>query len=173
MKEKKKKDHEFQEGNQFWRNIDPSNIGRNPKFKTPEDLWKAVVPYFDYCDNNPIQTKETKTIIKNKTDKSEPYETKIVHHKIPYTWEGMYSYIGVCSLDHYKTKSAFSGIIGYIKNIIYNQKFSGAAAGIFNANLIARDLGIKDTQNVNHGGQEDNPIEFYVYMPDNNRDKKK
>jgi hypothetical protein len=32
--------------------------------------------------------------------------------------------------------------------VIFNQKFSGAAVGAFNANIIARELGLADNQKV-------------------------
>lgn len=167
---KKKSDTKFKEGNQRWRNIDPDKIGRDAKYETPKDLWDGVLPYFDHCDNTPIETTETKSSSKDK--KETIGETKTIIHRVPYTWEGMYSFMGICNLDHYKQKTAFSGILTHIKNIIYNQKFSGAAAGIFNANIIARDLGLKDTHDLNHGGQDGNPIEFYtVKLPDNGRNK--
>ena len=47
----------------------------------------------------------------------------------------------------------FSFVVTRIRETIYNQKFSGAAAGFLNANIIARDLGLKDTTELNHSGQ--------------------
>ena len=41
-----------------------------------------------------------------------------------------------------------------MKEIIYNQKYSGAAAGFFNANIIARDLGLANKI----AGDKDNPL---------------
>ena len=38
----------------------------------------------------------------------------------------------------------FSSVITRIEQTIYAQKFEGAAVGSFNANIIARDLGLKD-----------------------------
>ena len=42
----------------------------------------------------------------------------------------------------------FSLIVTRIRETIYNQKLSGAAAGFFNANIIARDLGLSEKTNV-------------------------
>ena len=134
-------------GNQFWRNIDPKNIGRNPKFETPEELWNAAVEYFQHCDDNPIETKETFT---------DPAKSTVKIHQlaVPYTWEGLYVFLGICNLNHYKTKEAFSTIITHIGNVIRNQKFSGAASGIFNANIIARDLGLTDKKDITSDGEQ-------------------
>lgn len=130
-------------GNQFWKLIDPDKVGRNPIFETPTELWEAVSEYFKECDSRPFTKNETTT-----SEKGIYY--KVTEHSIPYTWEGLYVHLGVCNLDHYKTKEAFSGILTHIGNIIRNQKFSGAAAGIFNANIIARDLGLSEkTENRN------------------------
>ena len=41
-------------------------------------------------------------------------------------------------------------VIDDIEKIIYRQKFEGAAAGLLNANIIARDLGLRDKQDVDH-----------------------
>ena len=43
-------------------------------------------------------------------------------------------------------------IIHKIEEIIYNQKFEGAAVGIFNSNIIARDLGLSDKKDIDHRG---------------------
>lgn len=141
-------------GNQFWRNIDPRKLGRNPKYKTPGELWKDAVKYFEYIDGNPMETEEE---IDGHNANGSKTEIKIKRHKIPYTWEGLYVFIGVCDLDYYKTnekkKEAFSGIIKHINNIIRNQKFSGASAGLFNANIIARDLGLTDKTDITTKGE--------------------
>ena len=39
-------------------------------------------------------------------------------------------------------------IITRIREAIYQQKFEGASVGAFNANIIARDLGLADKQDV-------------------------
>ena len=38
----------------------------------------------------------------------------------------------------------FSLIVTHIEETIYRQKFEGAACGFYNANIIARDLGLQD-----------------------------
>ena len=136
-------------GNQFWKNIDPDNLGRPPKWKTPTALWEAIQPYFKECDDNPLESIETKV---NKST-----ETRTIKHKIPYTWEGLYVFLTVCDLDHYKTKQEFSAILTHVKHIIYNQKFTGAAAGLFNQAIIARDLGLTEKTDITSGGDKIGP----------------
>lgn len=43
-----------------------------------------------------------------------------------------------------KKAEDFLNVITWAENTIYNQKFEGAAAGIYNANIIARDLGLRE-----------------------------
>jgi vacuolar-type H+-ATPase subunit D/Vma8 len=51
-----------------------------------------------------------------------------------------------------KISKDFSNIITRIREVIRNQKFEGAAAGFLNANIIARDLGLKDSTEIDHTG---------------------
>nr|CBA74347.1 conserved hypothetical phage protein [Arsenophonus nasoniae] len=48
----------------------------------------------------------------------------------------------------YKAKEGFSIITTRTEEVIYDQKFSGAAADLLNANIIARDLGLKEQSQV-------------------------
>jgi len=138
-------------GNQFWKLADPECFGRPSIFQTPEDLWKSAKEYFLECDENPIEVSEITT-----TDKG--IYSKIKQHKVPYTWEGLYVFLGISNLDRYKEKKDFVGIISHIGNIIRNQKFTGAAAGIFNANIIARDLGLSEKTDTTLKGEVNIPV---------------
>lgn len=130
-------------GNQFWKLADPECLGRPPMFETQSELWEKAKLYFQECDENPMQKDEVTT-----TEKGSYYKT--INYKIPYTWEGLYVFLGVSNLDRYKKLEEFIGVTTHIDNVIRNQKYSGAAAGLFNANIIARDLGLVDkTENKN------------------------
>ena len=141
-------------GNQFYKNVDPTKAGRPKKFKNPAELWKQCVKYFEQCDNNPIITHETTKGPKGNYEKE-------VKHRIPYTWQGLYVFLGVCNLDHYKNNDDFSGILNIISNVIYDQKLSGAAAGVFNANIIYRDLGLADHKSVDLNDQRKKVDELF------------
>jgi hypothetical protein len=43
----------------------------------------------------------------------------------------------------------FSQIVTRVRETVFEQKFTGAAAGFLNANIIARDLGLADKQDIN------------------------
>ena len=140
----------FAPGNQFWQIR--SKHGRDKLFKTPELLYEACCEYFKWCDENPFLEEiafSTKDGIKKST------LTKLR----PYTIQGLVGYLNASvnylnqfeeSLKDKKDKesSDFSLIITRVREAIYNQKFSGAASGFFNSNIIARDLGLQDKSEV-------------------------
>ncbi|MGG4603137.1 terminase small subunit, partial [Alcaligenaceae bacterium Me47] len=52
-----------------------------------------------------------------------------------------------------------SEVISRAEAVIYQQKFSGAAADLLNANIIARELGLADKSVNEHSGPDGKPIE--------------
>lgn len=71
-----------------------------------------------------------------------------------YTWSGLYTFLDVYDLREYKTNPEykdFSPVITRIENILRTQKFEGAAAGLLNPNIIARDLGLVDRADTTSG----------------------
>jgi len=125
-------------GNQFWKLR--TKHGRDKLFSSPEILWEAACEYFQYVIDNPIEVEETKT-------KPNSVEVTVNKLKRPFTWEALELYLDIESLRDYKTNpnyKDFSQVITRIEKVIYSNKFEGASAGVFNANIIARDLGLKD-----------------------------
>ena len=141
--------------NQFWKQR--SKHGRDKIFETPEILWEACQEYFEWVDANPFQQAEQRkgNIIISKGANTEDLDLSPIV-ALPkmraYTWEGLEIFLDISSLRKYKTDEAYKDfvqVISRVEKIIYEQKFTGAAAGFFNANIIARDLGLKDSQDVN------------------------
>lgn len=133
-------------GNQFWKLR--AKHGRDKLFKTPTLLWEAATQYFEWCDNNPFIAIEYYG--KDATMCEVPKMR-------PYTLEGLCLYFDASvefltnferGIKEKKDKEAkdFLRVCTHIRQIIRDQKFSGAAAGFFNANIIARDLGLRDKQ---------------------------
>jgi hypothetical protein len=139
-------------GNQFWKLR--SKHGRDKLFKTPKLLWEAACEYFQWCDDNPWQKTEA-TIGINKND------IKTIPTERPYTLSGLALYLNASSSywrEFRKNKNLskdFLSIITRIEEIIYTQKFEGAAVGAFNSNIIARDLGLKEKSEI----EQTNPKE--------------
>ena len=131
-------------GNEFWKLR--SKHGREKLFKTPELLWEAACEYFEWCVENPIEKQD---FVGKDADE--------VYRKLerPFTLQGLCIYCDASSTYWKEFKSNcrekskdFLPVITRIEEVIYNQKFEGAAVGIFNNNIIARDLGLKDSHDV-------------------------
>lgn len=154
-------------GNQFWKAR--KSHGRPRLFATPDDLWSAAVEYFEWNESNPHM--ETKTF---------SYEGIAFDHDVgrmrALTIQGLCFYLGISrsTWDDYRKKDDFSIITEDIENVMFEQKFSGAAAGLLNANLVARDLSLRDgTELTGKGGKpiqtEGTVRRVLITMPDNGR----
>jgi hypothetical protein len=134
-------------GNKFWELR--SKHGRDKLFATPKLLWEAACEYFDWCDNNPL----IETDFRGKdADRVE------IPKQRPYTLHGFCLYVDASTgyLREFKKDCSkdFVSVVTRIEETIYNQKFSGAASGFFNANIISRDLGLQDKTDVTTGGEK-------------------
>lgn len=137
-------------GNKFWQIR--SRHGRKKLFNSPELLWEAACEYFAWCDENPMNSDEvkSKSALKNKELTEVERETKIRPLARPYTLVGLCLYLG-CSSSYFRQmkreydpdlEEDFLTTLKNIEDAIYNQQFSGAAAGQFNANFIGKAIGL-------------------------------
>ncbi len=140
-------------GNQWW-NL-RSKHGRDRLFKTPDLLWEAAMEYFEWIDNNPLV--EIDYVGKDATLVEKP-------HIRPYTiqWLCLYFDANTQFFNQFENSlkdkkdtvsKDFSLICMRIRETIYKQKFEGAACGFYNANIIARDLGLTDRQDITTDGE--------------------
>ncbi|MFZ4401985.1 MAG: terminase small subunit [Bacteroidales bacterium] len=132
--------------NRFWELR--SKHGRGKIFKSPSLLWDACCEYFLWCEKNPLKEQ---VVFHAQGIITKSYVAKMR----PFTIQGLVSFLDVNvnylnqfedSLKGKKDKSSkdFSLICTRVREIIYRQKFEGAASGFFNANIIARDLGLSE-----------------------------
>lgn len=137
-------------GNQFWKAR--SSHGRNPIFQSPDELWNACVEYFEWVDANPLlEQKATQfqgAFVKDNVTKMRAM-----------TISGLCLFLDIdqSTWENYRERDDFFRVTKQAEQIIYNQKFQGAAADLLNANIIARDLGLADkneTTGANGGPQE-------------------
>jgi len=138
-------------GNKFWELR--STHGRTAIFDEPQKMWDAACEYFDWCEENPFY----ETDFKGK-DADEVHIPKMR----PFTLQGLCLYLD-CNTQYfkdfktsntYKNNKDFSLIVTRIEEVIYNQKFSGAASGFFNPSIIARDLGLNESiDHTSKGGE--------------------
>ncbi len=136
-------------GNKFWEVR--SSHGRNPIFAKPDDLWDACTQYFTWVEDNPL---EEAIVYQGKV----ATEGKKLMRAM--TISGMCLYLDICedTWANYRKKQDFIAVITRAEKIIYNQKFSGAAADLLNANIIARDLGLKDNTSSEITGKDGEPL---------------
>ena len=143
-------------GNQFWKLR--SKHGRDRLFADAEALWEAACEYFQWVDENPWMESKP-MVVSHGMAAGSSVEMIQIPVKRPYTLQGLCLYLD-CNTAYFRQFKAsmpsgqaksndFSTIIAKIEEVIYEQKFSGAASGFFNANIIARDLGLKEQTDVN------------------------
>lgn len=137
-------------GNQFWKAR--SSHGRNPIFASPEDLRDACEQYFEWAASNPL-LEEKVFNGKDGIVRADVAKMRAM------TIGGLCIFLDIDRttwLD-YGRKEDFSKVVTRVEETIRDQKFSGAAADLLNANIIARDLGMADKSEVT--GKDGGPIE--------------
>jgi len=133
--------------NKYWKFRDKH--GRDHKY-TPEKLLEEIVMYMEWLEANPLYEQKVFS-----------YQGKIVTHEAPKmraaTIAGFCLFADICekTFANYREDKDFIQVIKRIETIIYSQKFEGASADLLNANIIARDLGLKDKSDITSG---DEPI---------------
>lgn len=136
----------FAVGNKFWEAR--SSHGRNPIFASPDDLWNACLEYFEWVEANPLS--EEKVF----NGKDGIVRADIAKMRAM-TISGLCIFLDIDrkTWDAYRARADFTHIVTRAEEIIRDQKFTGAAADLLNANIIARDLGLADKQE--HTGSMD------------------
>ena len=126
-------------GNQFWKAR--SKHGRDRVVSDPQTLASAADEYFQWCIDNPIIQKDYKGQEAKKVD---------IEHPRVFKKEEFARFCGLAqwrSVDELKAISKdFSQIVSQVEGIIADQKYTYAVVGMFNASIIARDLGLKEQQ---------------------------
>lgn len=135
---------ESMKGNRFWECR--SSHGRRPIFESVDQLWNACVEYFEWVEDNPLS--EAKAF---------SYEGKVTIEELPkmraMTIGGLCLFIGISrdTWENYRTRAELKETALRVDEVIREQKFTGAAAGLLDSAIIARDLGLTDKKEL--GGQ--------------------
>lgn len=129
----------FATGNSLWRLA--KYPGQKRRFKSPEDFWDAALKYFAWVEESPIEDPKLLQYKDEAFVESTPKPRAM-------TLQGLRVVMGVSESNwyEYENRPEFTEVCKSIKEIIFDQKFAGAAAGVFNAAIIARDLGLADKQ---------------------------
>lgn len=132
-------------GNQFWKAR--SSHGRNPKFASADALWAACEEYFQWVEDHPLMTSELVKFQGAATVAELPKMRAMTEIGLC-----IFLDIGQSTWADYKDKDGFSEVTTRVSEIIYQQKFEGASADLLNPNIIARELGLKDSTSHEHSG---------------------
>jgi hypothetical protein len=143
-------------GNQFWKMR--SSHGRKPLFENGEKLWDACVEYFEWVEANPL-----------KEEKIFTYEGRIVRGEVrrmrAMTLDGLYTFLDISpqAWHNFRSREGLSETVDQVERVIRDYKFAGAAADLLNAQIIARDLGLRD--GMEHTGANGGPISGVLAIP--------
>jgi len=147
-------------------------IFREKTFASPQDLWEAFAGYYEWVKDNPWYKSEPIKSGENAGDLIK------VPTERPMTLGGFATHVGMSERrlsDYGRLEShiEYRPVYERIVDIIRAQKFEGAAVGAFNANIIARDLGLAEKTDNNHSGKIDIPSTLEVVIknaPDKRED---
>lgn len=139
-------------GNDFWKQV-KNPTGRPAKFESAQELWLIAQEYFQWVYDNPLY--ELKIF---------QYQGAIVEKEMPKmramteTAFCLFAGISTETFRNYKKANPeeiedFFGVSHKIADIIYGQKFEGAAADFLNANIIGRELGLVDKTETDLNGR--------------------
>lgn len=130
----------MKKGVQFW--LARSKHGVDSIMKDPQTLYESCIEYFDWARDNPL-TEE-------KVGFSMGFAVRAdIYHPRAMTIKGLCTFIGITEktwFEWLKTRDDLRAVQEWAAQIIFDQKFTAAAAGLLNANLIARELGLADKQ---------------------------
>lgn len=130
-------------GNQFWKAR--AKHGRDKIFASAELLWEACCEYFEWVEANPL-LEDTVGFFQGS-----PTHTSVEKMRAM-TIGGLCIFLDIdrSTWTDWKTDKDFSATVTRAEEIIRDQKFAGASAGLLNANIIARDLGLSDKSELDH-----------------------
>ena len=124
-------------GNRFWELR--SSHGRKPIFHDAAELWDAACEYLQWVEDNHIEDQQLFSY-QGAVTRETTYKPR------PMTLNGLCLFLDIDddTWTNYCKREDFFGVTKRIQKVIYEQKFAGAVSGHFNANIIARDLGLAD-----------------------------
>lgn len=124
--------------------------------KTPRALLERAVAYFQWAYDNPLQDEQLFSyqgeVIRAPQDKVRAL-----------TKRGLAIHLGltVQRLESYRSSSTnnedWNDVLDYLEQVIYQQKFEHAAAGLLNANIISRELGLAERSELT--GRDGGPLQ--------------
>ena len=129
-------------------------MGKNKYIETPLKLLELFEHYVKHTKSNP----RVENVLYQKTG-----EIIAIPRETPLSWIGFENWLFkndiITELKSYeqnenKSYTEYLPIITRIKGFIYQDKVEGASVGIFNASIIARELGLKEQTDITSGGEK-------------------
>lgn len=152
----------FPTGNQYY--LLRSKDGRDKQFTDAEALTDACNKYFQFCLDNPLMAVEQSRRSAGKkqievTDEGmteEPSGLVELPKMRAFTIHGLCNFIDLSieGFRKYEARDDYVEVCKRARQIIYMQKFEGAASGFLNHNIIARDLGLVDRKDHTTDGEK-------------------
>jgi hypothetical protein len=122
--------------------------GQPLHFDSPETLKQAILEYFEWMANRPLLENGTHFGVKGRVNFTVPRMRAM-------TLTGMANFLGTTieGLRIYgKRSKEYFEVLNWAQEVMYTQKFEGAAAGFLNHSIIARDLGLADKRELTGAG---------------------
>lgn len=149
--------------NTYWQNR--KKHGRTLEFKTSKEFEQAWLDYFAWVDKNPwykVEQLKKPTIVRDKNGNEKLESMVHIPTKRPYTEIGFCSFHGlgknyINQLEkklEEKPNKELSGVLSWARGICTSDKLEGAMVGAYNANIVARDLGLVDKTDLTTKGKE-------------------
>ncbi len=141
--------------------VSKKSVGQPPCFKSPAEMLNRAYDYFTWCKETPLM--ESKAF----SSQGEVIYGDTVKMR-PMTQDGLCVFlnVSVATWHNYKAKPEYLEVTKHIESIMREQKFSGAAAGFLNPNIIARDLGLKDSAEIEHSGSVKHDVKQITHTMD-------
>jgi hypothetical protein len=117
-----------------------ASVGAPRLFESPELLRDAILEYFEFIRVNPLMEQK----VGFSYGAAVTHETPRVRAM---TNRGLALFIGITHktlMEWKKTRPDLLPVIEWAEDVIWNQKFEAAGAGMLNANIISRELGLAD-----------------------------
>lgn len=125
-----------------------SRVGKPRKFRSAQALLKAIISYFEWIEANPLVESA-----------DFHFQGDVVPHNKPLmramTITGLCLHIGVTTKCWRQWRSKDNDVddkgsvdwryvIDWAESVIWEQKFTGAAAGLLKENIVSRELGLQE-----------------------------
>lgn len=126
--------------------------GGKPVFENAAQMAEAAAAYFEYVVQTPLYSEKLFAYQGGVTRAQEP-------HMRAMTIKGLCTFLGISesTWKSYRDRADYQELVTTIEQIIYTQKFEGAAAGLLNASIVSRDLGLAEQKQLT--GKDGGPIE--------------